>query len=93
MRVPGRLEYPNIILYIPAVDADKVIEAAKKRLLDYDAPRQGGMTGAISCSRPTKSTLCTMNLAGVDIMSAEPQKSEASADTIAMVKVRSRSKR
>jgi phage tail-like protein len=87
IRVPGRLEYPNLVVYIPAVDADTIIEQANKRLLDYEAPTEGGMTGFIELRGPDASTLCTINLAGVDIVSAEPQKSEASAETIAMVKI------
>lgn len=87
IRVPGRLEYPNLTVYIPAVDAGKIIEQANKRLLDYEAPGQGGMTGMIEMRSPDKTVLCTINLSGVDIVSAEPQKSEASAETIALVKV------
>ena len=88
LKIPGRLEYPqSLSVYIPAVDAEAVIEQAQKRLLDYDAPPQGGMTGVIELRAPDKSTLCSINLAGVDIVSAEPQKSEASAETLAMVKV------
>jgi phage tail-like protein len=87
VRLPGRLEYPNLVVYIPAVDADTIIEQANKRLLDYEAPAEGGMTGVIELRGPDGAVLCTINLAGVDIVSAEPQKSEASAETIAMVKV------
>jgi phage tail-like protein len=87
IRVPGRLEYPNLSVYIPAVDAEPIIEQANLRLLDYEAPAEGGMTGMIELRAPDQSVLCTINLAGVDIVSAEPQKSEASAESIAMVKV------
>jgi phage tail-like protein len=88
IRVPGRLEYPpTITVYIPTVDADAVVEQANKRLLDYEAPGQGGMTGVIELRTPDKQVLCTIDLAGVDIVSAEPQKSESNAETIAMVKV------
>lgn len=87
IRVPGRLEYPNLTVYIPAVDADAIITQANKRLLDYEAPAQGGMNGAIEFRAPDKTVLCTITLSGVDIVSAEPQKAEASAESISMVKV------
>ncbi len=87
VRVPGRLEYPNLTVYIPAVDADKVIEQANARDLDYEAPASGGMTGVIELRSPDSGVMCTITLKGVDIVSAEPQKSEASAETISLVKV------
>ena len=87
IRVPGRLEYPNITIYVPRVDADPFIEAANARLLDYDAPAEGGMNAALEFTGPDKTTLCTINMTGVDVVSAEPQKLEASAENLYMVKV------
>ena len=87
IRVAGKLEYPNIIFYVPSVDADKFTEAAKKRLVDFEAPSATRLTGAITYLTPTKQTLCTVNLYGVDVIYAEPQKFEASADTLHTVKV------
>ena len=69
LRVPGRLEYPNVTIYVPRVDADPLIEAANARLLDYDAPTEGGMTAALEFTAPDKSTLCTISMSGVDVVS------------------------
>ena len=44
-------------------------------------------TGAITFIGADKSTLCTISLAGVDIVSAEPQKFDATAENMHMVKV------
>jgi phage tail-like protein len=87
LRVPGRLEYPNLTVYIPSVDADAVITQANKRLLDYEAPPPGGMNGFLELRGPDRTTLCTITLTGVDIVSAEPQKADAAAETFSMVKV------
>jgi phage tail-like protein len=87
IRVPGRLEYPNLTVYIPSVDADKVITQANKRLLTYEAPPPGGMNGIIELKDPHLNNMCTITLTGVDIVSAEPQKSDAQGDSMAMVKV------
>ncbi len=88
LRVPGRLEYPQFLtIYMPRVDADPFFEAANARLLDYDAPAEGGITGYIEFMGPDRSTLCTINMTGVDVVSAEPQKLEASAENLHMVKV------
>ncbi len=87
IRVPGRLEWPNLTIYVPQVDADKLITQANTRLIDYKKPDAAGMTGAIELLAPDKSTLCTIDLKGVDIVSAEPQKLDASAENIAICKV------
>jgi phage tail-like protein len=85
IRVPGRLEFPNLVMYVPRVDADPFVVAAHKRLLDYDAP--SAMTASLEFTSPEKTTLCTIAMSGVDVVSAEPQKLEASAENIYMVKV------
>lgn len=87
IRIPGRMEIPNITIYVPRVDADPFIEAANARLLDYDAPPSGGMNAALEFVGPDKALLGTITMTGVDVVSAEPQKLEASAETIYMVKV------
>lgn len=85
--VPGRMEWPNITVYVPEVDAQPLVDQAYSRLIDYAKPGSGGMTGAIEFIAPDKSTLCTINLNGVDIVSAEPQKLDATAETIALTKL------
>jgi hypothetical protein len=87
IRVPGRLEFPNVTVYVPEVDAQALADQAYSRLIDYAKPGAGGMTGAIEFLAPDKSTLCTINLKGVDIVSVEPQKLDATAETIAITKV------
>ena len=81
------MEWPNITVYVPEVDAQPLVDQAYSRLIDYAKPGSGGMTGAIEFIAPDKSTLCTINLNGVDIVSAEPQKLDATAETIALTKL------
>jgi phage tail-like protein len=87
IRVPGRLEFPNITVYVPEVDAQPIVDQGYSRLIDYKKPGAGGMTGAIEFISPKKDTLCTINLKGVDIVSAEPQKLDATGETIALTKL------
>jgi phage tail-like protein len=87
IRVPGRMEWPNLSIHLPQVDAQILIDQVKHRLVDYAKPKGGGMTGAIELLSPDKQTLCTISLTGVDIVSAEPQKIDASADSLATVKM------
>ena len=86
-RVPGRVEHPNINVYVPEVDAEAIVAQANERLITYKKPGDGGMTGTIEFLTPDKQTLCTINLKGVDIVSAEPQKLDASAEALALVKL------
>jgi hypothetical protein len=87
IRIPGRLEYPNITCYMPLAFAEKIIDQTNKRVMNYEAPPPGGMTGYIQVIKPDKSPLCTISLSGVDIVSAEPQKAEANAEGMANAKI------
>jgi hypothetical protein len=78
------MEWPNITIYVPAVDAQTLIDAANARMLDYDAPAL--KTGSIELIAPDKSLLCTISLVGVDITTAEPQKLDATAESMYIVK-------
>jgi phage tail-like protein len=87
LRIPGKLEYPNITFYVPAVDAGPFVDASKKRLMDFEAPAPTRLNGAIQYLTNDKKLLCTVTLTGVDIISAEAQKLESSAETFLMYKV------
>src|SRR5262249_49841740 len=86
LRVPGRIDFPNLTVYVPQVDAEKITAQAMSRLIEYQRPAEGGLTGAIELLAPDRSILCTIHLKGVDIVSTEPQKLEATADSLALVK-------
>jgi phage tail-like protein len=87
-RVPGRVDFPNIAVYVPLVDALELMDQVNSRLITYDAPDdENGMTGSLEFIGTDDSTLCTINLTGVDITSAEHQKYDAGGDAFAMVKL------
>jgi hypothetical protein len=86
IRVPGRIDFPPVNIYVPQVDAELLIEQANTRLIDYEKPDDGGMNATLEFLAPDLSTLATINMTGVDIVSAEPQKLDASAETVALVK-------
>jgi hypothetical protein len=86
-KVPGRLEYPNITIYIPEVDARPFVDYLKDSMVDGDKDSDGSLTGAIEFIGSDKKTLCTINLAGVDIMGYEVEKFDASQDAMARVKI------
>jgi phage tail-like protein len=86
-KVPGRLEYPNIVIYVPEVDSRKFIDYLKDSMVAGNKAADGAMTGAIEFIGSDKKTLCTINLKGVDIMAYEVEKFDASQDAMARVKI------
>ncbi len=86
-RVPGRVDFPNINVYVPLTDAEDLLWQVNERLISYYAPDPGGMTGSIEFIGTNDDTLCTINLKGVDITSAEHQKYDAGGETFAQVKL------
>lgn len=87
IRIPGKLEYPNITFYVPSVHADPFVAASKKRLVDYEAPPATRLNGAIQYLTNDQKVLCTVTLSGVDIISSEEQKLESNAEALLMHKV------
>jgi hypothetical protein len=87
IKIPGKLEYPSITFYVPAVDALPFVEASKKRLVDFEAPPPSRLNGAITYLTTDKKPLCTVTLSGVDIISSEVQKMDSTAETFLFHKV------
>jgi tail tube protein gp19 len=88
VRVPGRIEWPVLNVYVPSADVAPITEHVRSRLIAYEKPKAGGLTGSITLLGPDASTeLCTISLQGVDMISTEPQKFDATADQIAQTKV------
>lgn len=85
LRIPGRLDFPNLTVYIPSVDAKPVIDYVVGRVITRKANTQ--TTGTLQFMSCDHKELCTIDLNGVDIISAEPEKLDASQDALHMVKV------
>jgi hypothetical protein len=85
LRVPGILEYPNMTFYIPEVDAKPFVDHVKQRVMDGGS-KKAGPSGELVFLASDMSTLCTINLQGCDVGSMEPEKLEASQDTIHRIK-------
>jgi hypothetical protein len=87
LKIAGKLEYPNITFYVPAVDAQPFVDASKKRLVDNEAPTPTRLNGALQYLTNDKKVLCTVTLSGVDIISAEAQKLDSSAESFLFYKI------
>src|SRR5262245_61445170 len=62
LRVAGRIDIPNLSVYVPQVDAQKIMTQTTERLIQYKKPPASGLTGSIELLAPDKSILCTIKL-------------------------------
>jgi len=86
IRVPGMIEYPNIAVYLPEVDALPLIEHFKTYGVRHQAEQQR-RTAAIELLDQQKEGLCTINMDGVDIASIVPDRADATSHDVKHVKV------
>ena len=88
LKVPGRIEWPNISFYVPEVDAKPLID---KYMLyathDENHPADGGFTGAIEYQDSAHSTMFTINIFGMHIKAVTPDKGDAGSEEIKLVKL------
>lgn len=87
IRVPGRLELPTVTIHIPESDAQPFIDHFVKytqKGAPQVAPR---LTGEIEFRDHDGKGLCSVEMAGLDIASITPSKSESKTDAVKTVKV------
>ncbi len=87
LRVPGMLEFPNLVVYVPEADVDPFVAHYNKYALSRELQRSPRLTGAIDVLDHTGEELCTVGLKGVDIASLTPDKSDATSEDIKQVKL------
>jgi hypothetical protein len=88
LRVPGRIEYPNITIYVPTSAAKPFADWAKDHIQTGKETVGAGKTGVISFwDSDHKKVIGHINLSGVQPVSYENEKSEASSSNLAQVKV------
>jgi phage tail-like protein len=87
IKVPGRLEYPNMTFYVPEVDSKPFLNVLNQRW-NANVPKAGaGITGSLTYRSSDKKDLCTVKLEGVDVTAVEPEKLESSSDSLHRMKV------
>jgi phage tail-like protein len=87
IRVPGRLDFPNITLYIPESDAQPFIAHYTKHGIEGHVQAATRYTGAIELRDNSASELCRVSLFGVDIANVSTDKAEAGSEKIKEVKI------
>ena len=87
IRVPGRVEFPNMTFYLPESDSRPLVEHFSKRVISGHAPPPTRLDGAITATDSNGDPLCTISLFGIDIASLGPDKSDAGSQEIKQVRV------
>ena len=59
-RVPGRLEYPSLVFYLPETDAKPFQDKFTKRVIKGEPPPPERLTGALYLRDNTGADLCTV---------------------------------
>jgi hypothetical protein len=86
-RVPGILEFPNIVFYVPEVDAEPFIKHYTKHGIEGTPQVAARHSGSITCIDNSGADLCTVTIKGVDIASVAPEKQDATSEDIKLVKI------
>ncbi len=84
IKVPGRVEYPNITFYVPEADALALTNEFMKRADGGLA--SAGINGALTTHDNGNTTLITVHFFGLHLKSATPDKSDSTSEDIKQVK-------
>jgi phage tail-like protein len=86
LRVPSFIEWPNLSVYVPEVDAQPFIDHFTKHIIkgEVQSTRGHGYLGFLDHKG---FEMAELELFGVDIISVTPDKSDATSDDIKKVKV------
>jgi tail tube protein gp19 len=87
LRVPGRIEWPNLTFSIPEVDADPIVDYYYRHAVNGEPQEAPRRTGDLQFLDHEGRELARVWLNGIDFSSVVHEKSEAGADEIKAVKV------
>lgn len=87
IKVPGRIDFPNLTFYLPEIDAELLLQKFKQRAID-GKPHGAGpqFTGMIRTFDNDRNPLIEIAFTGADLLSATPDKSDAGSEDIKQVK-------
>jgi len=85
IKVPGRIDFPTINFYVPEADAKPLIDEYMKHA-DKGEPSDKPLNGAIETFDNSNKDLFNIQLHGVHLKSATPDKSDAHSEEIKLVK-------
>jgi hypothetical protein len=87
IKCPSQMDFPQLSVYVPEVDAQPFMDHFTKRGVKGEVP--GRFTGSIECfdNDASKKVLFTVSFAGADITNVQPEKSDSGSEEIKVVKV------
>lgn len=88
IKVPSVVEFPNLVFYVPEIDAQPFYDHFKRRGVDGEVPSTR-LTGMLQCfdNSEQKQDLFTLEFEGADIFNVQPDKLDAGSEEIKQVKV------
>jgi hypothetical protein len=87
VRVPSRVEFPNLTFYLPEADSGPLVEHFARRVIGGQRPPDTRLTGSITAMDSEDHPLCTVSLFGIDIASISPDKSDTGSQEIKQTRV------
>lgn len=87
IKVPSRVEYPNLAFYIPEAFAKPFFDHHTKYTIGGDAQPETRMTGTINTYDNEDNILFTVKFSGAEIFNVTHDKSDASSEEIKQCKI------
>jgi len=87
VRVPGQIEFPNISIYLPEVDAQPFMTHFTKHVIQGEPQADTRCSGHLEYWDSKSNPLCRITLAGVDVASVTPERSDVKSKDVKLVKV------
>lgn len=87
VRIPGRIEFPNLTFYLPESDAAPLVQHFTKRVIGGEKAPDTRLTGSITALDSDGGALCTISLFGLDLAAIGPDKSDSTSQDIKQVRI------
>lgn len=87
VRIPGRIEFPNISVYLPESDAAPFQKHFTKHVIDGEPQSDTRCSGHIEYWDNTGAALCRIDLAGVDVAAVIPERSDVKTKDVKLTKI------
>ena len=87
IKVPGRIEYPNLTFYMPEAHAQPFVDHHMKYAITGNIQPETRLNGEINTFDNEDGTLFTVQFQGAEIFNITHDKSDASSEEIKQVKV------
>lgn len=84
-KLPGKIEYPNLVFHLPEVDAQPFRDYHQRAIMNGDRTR--GLTGVLRFYNNAKDEQGNFEFAGVHIFNVSSEKSDSSSEDAKLTKI------